>query len=155
MAYIYSADIFCDDCGEDICRQITEEGHAPADPEDQASYDSDEFPKYFDGTAESDTPEHCGCMDDCINAINIGDGFSIGVWLENSLTTDGGEYVIEAVRGYSNEVTELWAEWYDYLDFSVREVCEGCRENVDVDDLDEDNHCLDCRDSDIPNMVEI
>ena len=52
MAYIYNVDIFCDDCGEDICRQITEEGHAPADPEDQGSYDSDEFPKYVDGTAE-------------------------------------------------------------------------------------------------------
>ncbi len=157
MAYIYCAEIFCDDCGEEICERLNAEGHAPPDPDDHYSFDSDEYPKQVDGTAEADSVQHCGGGDDCFNAIEFDDGWRIGVWLENTLTTDGEAYLIEAVRDgreTNNEVTALWEEWYDYLDFTIREVCEGCREDVDVDDLDEDNHCLDCRE-DTPNMDEI
>ena len=42
LAYIYAADLWCNDCGEMIREQITREGHAPEDPNDEYTYDSDE-----------------------------------------------------------------------------------------------------------------
>ena len=30
MAYIYQADVYCDDCGKQICRRLKREGLAPA-----------------------------------------------------------------------------------------------------------------------------
>ena len=117
MAYIYAADIWCDDCGEDIRRAITAEGKAPAD---LRSYDSGEFPKYCDGSSEADSPQHCAAGEDCINAYEFPDGFKIGVWLENDLTTDGEDCVKEAVRE-GGEVAELWAEYYDWIDFDDQE----------------------------------
>ena len=114
--YIYAADIYCEDCGEVIRERITEEGHAPADPWDECSYDSDEFPKgpYPDGGGEADCPQHCGAGSDCLNAIELSDGTKIGAWLENELTTYGVEYVQEAIQE-GGEVAELWAEFYcDY-----------------------------------------
>lgn len=116
---IYAADVWCADCAEKIKQRIRDEGFAPEDEDDQYSYDSDEFPKDCDVSCESDTVEHCAAGEDCINAIDL-DGFKIGCWLENDLTTEGGDYVVEAVREGrkdGNEVMELWAEYYDYLDF--------------------------------------
>jgi len=74
MAYIYAAEIWCDDCGEDIRRRLIAEGNAPDDIDDERSYDSGEFPKYCDGEAESDCPEHCAAGDDCLNAYEFDDG---------------------------------------------------------------------------------
>jgi hypothetical protein len=116
MAYIYAADIWCDDCGDKIRRTIIAEGTAPADPTDEWSYDSGEFPKCCDGSSESDSPQHCAAGEECINAHEFDDGHRCGVWLENDLTTDGDEYVKEAVRA-GGAVAELWADYYDYLDF--------------------------------------
>ncbi len=110
--YMYQAACWCDDCGRDICERITAEGHAPADPNDEYSYDSDDYPKYVGGSDESDSPQHCDATGDCINAIEIEPGWSIGAWLENDLTTDGEDYVMEAIRE-GGPVAELWAEWYD------------------------------------------
>ncbi len=144
---IYAADMWCADCAEDIKQRIRNEGFAPEDEDDQYSYDSDEFPKDCDVSCESDGPQHCAAGDDCINAIEF-DDFKIGCWLENSLTTDGEDYVIEAVREGredDNDVTELWAEYYDYLDFRVMMVCNYCHDDFESDDLDEDNYCEDCR----------
>lgn len=120
MTYIYAADVWCDDCGKDICRIITAEGNAPADPDDQRSYDNGEFPQYVEDFGESDCPEHCAAGEDCINAYEFPDGCKIGVWLENDLTTDGEEYVKEAIRE-GGEVAELWREWYDWIDFDDQE----------------------------------
>jgi len=116
MAYIYAADIYCDDCGREICRRIRAEGKAPADPVDERSYDSGDYPKYVDGSDEADSPQHCGSGPDCINAYEFADGVKVGVWLENDLTTDGINYVIEAVRE-GGAVAELWATYYDWIDF--------------------------------------
>lgn len=143
MAYIYNANIFCNDCGKSIRQRIDAEGHAPANPDDEHSYDSDEYPKYVDGSTEADSPQHCGSLDDCINAIKLPSGHEIGAWLENDLTIDGAEYVIEAVLD-GGEVADLWRGYYDYLDFAVI-VCNGCGENFDLDDLDSDNFCEDCQ----------
>jgi hypothetical protein len=113
--YIYAADIYCEDCGKAIRRRIRKEGHAPSDPKDEHSYDSDEYPKgsFPDGGGESDCPEHCGSHEDCINAIVLPDGRKIGAWLENPLSSHGVEYVREHMRDDpDNEVVKLWAEWY-------------------------------------------
>jgi len=113
LAYVYCADIYCEDCGKKIREELDREGCAPADPDDEYSYDSDEYPKgpYPDGGGESDTPQHCGAGEDCINAIELSDGRKIGDWLGNELTTDGVEYVKEVIQE-GGEVAELWLEWY-------------------------------------------
>ncbi len=143
MAYIYNADIFCDDCGEFIRCTIEAEGNAPADMGDEASYDSDEYPKHCDGSSESDCPEHCGGGDTCFNAIEFADGHKIGVWLENDLTSYGEDYTIEAVRE-GGDVSDLWRDYYSYLNFNAGELCNGCEESFDEVDLDEDGFCSDC-----------
>lgn len=177
MAYIYAADTYCDDCGDDIICRVRDELWAKRDsavcPDgtavaefddldelddylrcmDETHYDSDEFPKGCNRSAEADSPQHCGSHDDCINAIELSDGHRIGVWLENDLTTDGNDYVVEAVRearegGGNCEVADLWEEYYSYLDFSVTVACNGCGEDFDPDDLDGDNLCADCRECD-------
>lgn len=115
--YIYAADLYCDDCGEAIRKQITEEGFAPDDPDDESSYDSGEYPKgpYPDGGGEADCPQHCACGGDCLNEIELSDGWSVGAWLENELTIEGVEYVKEVIRE-GGEVADLWAEFYQDYD---------------------------------------
>ena len=120
LVYIYAADIYCEQCGEAIRKRIAREGFAPADPDDERSYDSDEFPKgpYCDGGGEADCPQHCGAGPQCVNAIEFDDGHKVGAWLENELTTDGVEYVCEAIRE-GGEVAELWADYYRDYDLKV------------------------------------
>lgn len=112
-AYIYQAALWCPICTREIKKDLKKEGHVPEDPNDEHSYDSDDYPKgpFDDGGGEADTPQHCdGC----------------NVFLENPLTSDGEEYVREAVHedderrrrgGKANPVTGEWREYYDYLDF--------------------------------------
>ena len=45
MSYIYLADVWCDDCGRAICKRLKREGNAPANPDDEWTFDSDEYPK--------------------------------------------------------------------------------------------------------------
>jgi hypothetical protein len=113
-AYIYDADVYCEECAEKIRRRIRWEGHAPACEHDQTSYDSGEFPKgpFTDGGGESDCPQHCGNHEHCLNAITLSDGTKVGAFLENPLTTDGVRYVAEAIEESPSEVTELWADFY-------------------------------------------
>ncbi len=51
--YIYAADIYCKDCGKTIQKILATKGCTPNTPDDQTSYDSDEYPKgpYSDGGA--------------------------------------------------------------------------------------------------------
>jgi hypothetical protein len=78
--YIYQAALLCSDCGETVIKELTADGEAPANPEDESSFDSDEFPKgpYPDGGGEADSPQHC---DHC------------GTFLYNPLTGDGYAYL--------------------------------------------------------------
>jgi len=120
MAYIYGADVYCDDCGNAIRKRLTEEGKAPADPSNERSYDSGNFPKCVDDDdddAESDTPQHCAVGEDCINAIEI-DGGKVGL-LFGELTCDGMGYVEDAISDanrdentWSRAVVELWYRYY-------------------------------------------
>lgn len=107
LVYIYAADIYCQQCGEAIRERILQ-GFAPDDPD--RSYD---FPRgpYPDGGGEADCPLHCGAGSDCHNAIELLDGSKVGAWLENELTTDGIEYVSEAILG-DGDMAEIWAGFY-------------------------------------------
>ena len=121
MAYIYQADIYCDDCGEAIQRRITEEGKAPADPNNEYSFDSDDFPKHVGNDEESDCPDHCACSAECINAITLFSGFKVGEII-GELTLEGVDYIETAiceanyykkVHGQdSNEVVNFWYDEY-------------------------------------------
>ena len=109
--YVYQAALLCEDCGEATREQLTE-GQRRAgppwpdwwlDPNDEQSYDSDDYPKgpYDDGGGESDTPGHC---DQC------------SMFLENPLTTEGYDYVLDAVavalqrsKHLRNPVRQWWS----------------------------------------------
>ena len=115
-AYVYKADLLCEDCGEKIRAELTKAGKAPANPNNEHSYDSDDFPKgpYPDGGGEDDTPQHCGMDLDCVNADEYGSMF-----LENPLTEDGYAYVKAACKeAHVNEdgvsvALDIWADFYD------------------------------------------
>lgn len=82
-AWIYQADLYCDDCARAIRARLD----AAADAEEAGSPDdgdSGSYPQgpYADGGGEADCPQHCG---------------GCGVFLENPLTSEGHEYVCEAV----------------------------------------------------------
>lgn len=95
--YIYQAALYCEDCGEAICAKMA----TPTEPDNESSYDSDDYPKgpYGDGGGEADSPQHC---DSC------------GAFLENALTRDGVAYVREAIADASGnaDVLATWAEFY-------------------------------------------
>jgi len=55
VAYSYRADVWCDDCGRAICERLKAEGKAPADPSNEWSFDSDDYPKRAGDDDESDS----------------------------------------------------------------------------------------------------
>jgi hypothetical protein len=61
-AYIYQADIYCEDCGRAIRAELDKAGKAPEHTDDETTYDSDDYPKgpYPDGGREADSPQVCG-----------------------------------------------------------------------------------------------
>lgn len=83
-AFIYAADIYCECCGQTIRDTLTRDGRAPENPDNESSYDSDQFPKgpYVNGGGEADSPQHCA---------------SCRTFLENPLTDDGRDYVRAAI----------------------------------------------------------
>ena len=141
MAAIYMADVWCDDCAEEIRNDIwtgRDDEHAELDRDeweaavgfdDERNYDSDEYPKYCADSEESDCPQHCAGGEDCCNPAIGSDGTKYGYFFGNDLTSDGDDYVRDAVRedrqnGRDDSPTcEFWAVHYDYIDFDD---CEGC-----------------------------
>lgn len=108
--YIYAADLYCEECGEAIRDRIIREGFAPSDPDDEASYDSGDYPSGPCEADRSDSPQHCGSGPECLNAIEL-DGQWRGDFLENELTSEGERYV----RGRaSEELTECVRLWLDH-----------------------------------------
>ena len=99
--YLYQAALLCEECGDTV-RSTLGYQTCPIckfDPQDEETYDSDEYPKgpYPDGGGESDTPQHC---DHC------------GLFLENPLTSDGVAYVREALElGYQDGDAATLIEW--------------------------------------------
>jgi hypothetical protein len=106
MPAIYQADTWCDDCADAIKATIQE----PEDPNDESSYDSDEYPKYMGDDESSDSPCHCASGEDCLNAITLPSGRKVGMIL-GELTEDGEAYVREAIED-GGEVAELWKEHF-------------------------------------------
>ncbi len=113
-AFIFCADIYCEKCGESFRELITHNGNAPADPENEYSYDSEYFPKgpFADGGGEADTPQHCGNGGLCLDPTVIG-GEKYGKFLENDLTHHGVENVREMHREGPTAVTEFWMDFYE------------------------------------------
>jgi hypothetical protein len=103
LAYIYQADIYCEDCAKDIMLRT---------PDKRAEEDSNAYPQgpYDNGGGEADCPQHCG---------------SCGVFLENPLTGYGCEYVCEALGQitYDNAgnrpVLRTWAARYAGTDTMI------------------------------------
>jgi hypothetical protein len=165
MSGIYCADIYCDDCVDkikcDIAVRIFQDRNSGGiadsieydqdtdyddvvsqlDSLDERDYDSGEYPKGCFGSDESDCPQHCG---------------HCSVFLENDLTSDGEEYVKEAVQdaidsGYTDCVAmTIWREFYDYIDFGPGGQCINCGDHVDS--LDENDECDDCAGDDYDDV---
>lgn len=124
-AYIYQADLHCEECTEKIKRKLAgtdKVPHYPSKAEIKArlttadyparryflqsqldrltpdSFDSDDYPKgpYLDGGGESDRPQHCG---------------TCSLFLENPLTLDGYAYIAEQSKQLGGIPTE-WADLY-------------------------------------------
>lgn len=110
--YMYQADLWCEACGLAIRAQCHKYGNAPADPDDEHSYDSDEYPKSVDVSGEADSPQHCGAGAECVNALELDSGRKIGVWLGNTLTGEGIRHVKELIDDRSSDVTEYWQQVY-------------------------------------------
>lgn len=123
MAYIYKADVYCNDCGEAIRQRLTTEGKAPANPSDEWSYDSDDFPKVAGDDERSDSPQHCACGENCVNAVEI---VKVG-FLFGELTRDGVDYVEKAIEEanlndntWHRAVIELWYFHYTSRGYQFR-----------------------------------
>ena len=110
MSFIYQADIYCNACGRAIRERLDHAGKAPADPSDEGSYDSDDYPKRAGDDEESDTPQHCAAGEKCLNAVELPSGRKVG-FLFGELTLDGIRYVKEAAEERT-EVTDLWQEHF-------------------------------------------
>ena len=121
IVYIYQADIYCEDCGLAIIRDLEREGVEPSE-------ESDEWPQaYPNAGGESDVPHHCGSGEECVNAEYIKEwGRSVGCLLGNPLTEEGYEYVAEKVQEEpDNPVYRMrldeYPEAYDLLPETLRE----------------------------------
>lgn len=113
-AYIYQAALWCEDCGAAIRRDLLALGKGPADPDDEDTYDSNDFPKgpFPDGGGEADCPQHC---DDC------------GCWLENDLTSEGMDYLKDAIAAFlyrGDGDPETIRAWIDGYDVSLSDLLE-------------------------------
>ena len=110
MAYIYNADIYCDECGEELIAMLIAK-----DVENTG--DSDDYPQSCDDDEETDSPQHCGSGKDCLNAITLSNGDMVGCLIGTNLTGDGVEYVKEYVKEGGIVATEIWREEFDWIDF--------------------------------------
>lgn len=122
--YIYCADMYCEACTKAIKDEHARLGTVPDDPDDETSYDSDEYPKGPFSDEESDTPQHCGNGKDCLDPTEIG-GEKYGQFFENPLTSEGENYVKECGDGPAKE---FWLEHYGLR--PDRDRCPGCDEVI-------------------------
>jgi|SRR5579872_1047186 len=109
MAYIYQADTWCDACGQKIREELTAQGKAPEDPDDETSYDSGDFPKYYDAeNEEADSPQNCGKTNQFL---------TYGTFLKNRLTSDGYQSLKSMLDEQGESLTTPADEWADYYQF--------------------------------------
>lgn len=114
-AYAYKAALYCEDCGKAIAAKLDRCGFTL---DETFRADSERYPQgpLPFGGGEADCPQHC---------------VKCGVFLENSLTTDGRAYVHEAIDRakevhtakiaagklavkvvWNNPTVRAWAEYY-------------------------------------------
>ena len=105
--YAYNADLYCEDCGLSIKNDLDNNniGVNKIDPINME--DSNYYPQYVgdSGGGESDSPQHCG---------------NCSMFLENSLTSDGENYLKEMIaEGSHNGIQDLihaeCKQYYNYL----------------------------------------
>lgn len=96
--YIYQGHYLCAAGGKNTRAML--HTTAPTNPDDEHSFDSDDYPKgpYSNGGGKADFPKHC---DSC------------GRFLENPLTPFGVKYVKEAHSDNPTAITEEWVKFYD------------------------------------------
>jgi hypothetical protein len=113
MGYIYQADVYCDECGDNIRGKLHAQGKAPEDAMDYSSYDSDDFPKGADiEHEESDTPQHCTkCRKFMRNPLTSA-GYS---YVQEKLNETGitGPYELGKLNK-NNPVLADWGGWYSF-----------------------------------------
>ena len=97
--YMYQADLYCENCTNEIGMVCHSEYHKPRGTN---LCDSDCTPigPYPDGGGEADCPNHCG---------------GCGLFLENPLTQDGMDYVKDAIEDGTGTVVQEWKEFYDWI----------------------------------------
>ncbi len=111
-AFIYCADIYCEECGAKIRAELDKAGKTPADVQNESSFDSDEYPKgpFDDAGGATDCPQHCA---EC------------KCYLYAPLTSEGQCYAADALWEYviskrgDRKVLDQWAE--DLADYSLEE----------------------------------
>lgn len=143
MAGIYQADIYCDSCTDAIKQRLISEGVLvtgalkDCDPENERTFDSDDYPKYADDDGESDCPQHCGAGEGCLEALVLSDGRKYGKLIGTNLTGEGVKYVLEAVAEalaespacvvhcngipWASMALECWRVEFDFIDFQDAE----------------------------------
>jgi hypothetical protein len=105
-AYVYQADLYCEDCATEIRESLRSKD--VADTQDSNDYPQGPYP---DGGGESDAPAHCG---------------QCGAFLENPLTDEGKAYVNDAFIDYMTDCAgnaDTLNEWADF--YGVRLFCAG------------------------------
>lgn len=131
--YTYQADVWCDSCGEAIKERLDAEGKAPADPDDEYTYDSDDYPKYA-SEGEADSPQFCAAGSECIGRVDLADYVRGAARLPESLryvgcpmeglTADGADYLRDLIKSNKRRrdsraraLAKLFARfWGEYLD---------------------------------------
>lgn len=101
LVYVYQGALLCEECGEAKRKELDAAGMTPANPNDEGSFDSNNYPKGPTEEGESDSPEYC---DHC------------ECFLETELTEEGREYVQEAIDDFvktgHGECAREWAKHY-------------------------------------------
>lgn len=114
--YVYQASLWCETCTADDVLSVPPDRIRSAIDKERARHgipdgasDTDNVPDgpHRDGGGDADTPQHCDCCQ---------------VFLENPLTSDGYNYVWDAIKEHNEhnetgrgdrEILETWREFYN------------------------------------------
>jgi len=120
MAYTYQADIYCDQCGREIMSMLDARGQ-------EDTGDSDDYPQWASDDEETDCPQHCGSGEECLDYALLSDGTKIGCLVGTTLTSEGVEYVKNAVAEshrlgeVASVAIEVWEKEFSWIDFPNEE----------------------------------